>query len=533
VSNGPSDSYIVLRGTTYHYRRRVPSDVQAHTRTRWWKRSLKTGAKRQAEAAARKLASEHDALIARVRGRTPAEQHASLNAVLEDTRDEIIADPADKTALADHDHAAKVAAKIKETMFEAAKRQLAMLSEDERAAIEGTGGLQAFFTGTQDATSSIALDRMTVTLGKAVGADPQKAAELEAVLDVRATRIRKQRRTLAKLGLEPDNDEPDAPNDPRIKTAMLTWFQERKQGVDAVKRHKVAVNRFIELHGNIPVSTITKLMVKDFIKTIENLPDHRKLPASMRGGLTDPDSSIPRVSAPTVERHLISTKALLTFCVEQDWLTANPAAGLRAPKDTRPKAAQRRSFTREERNKVLAQAIEEGGENGDMAWLIRLGAYTGCRLEELAQLARSNVRHVDGIWVVEIDDLDGRNAKTEGSVRQIPLHPAIRDSFITWVHSGKSIRVFASFTAAKDGRYRDSVSGDFARLMDRAGLSDPRLVFHSFRHTLKREMSNARIDPDVRRLILGHAPRDAHDGYDGHSLEAIAEELAELPPLFD
>ena len=68
--------------------------------------------------------------------------------------------------------------------------------------------------------------------------------------------------------------------------------------------------------------------------------------------------------------------------------------------------------------------------------------------------------------------------------------------------------------------------------MDRAGLIDPRLVFHSLRHTLKREMSNARIDPDVRRIILGHAPKDAHDGYAGHSLGAVAEEFARLPALF-
>ena len=83
-----------------------------------------------------------------------------------------------------------------------------------------------------------------------------------------------------------------------------------------------------------------------------------------------------------------------------------------------------------------------------------------------------------------------------------------------------------------DGRYANKVSGDFARLMDRAGLSDPRLTFHSLRHTLKREMSNAGIDPDVRRAVLGHSPKDAHDGYAGASLWAVSRELAKLPALF-
>jgi integrase len=149
-----------------------------------------------------------------------------------------------------------------------------------------------------------------------------------------------------------------------------------------------------------------------------------------------------------------------------------------------------------------------------------------------AQLARTNVRQLDGLWVVDIDDLDGRNVKTAGSVKQLPLHPAIRDDFVKWVRSGTSKRVFPSFVADAEGRYANGISNNFGRLMDRAGLSDPRLVFHSLRHTLKREMSNARIDPDVRRAILGHAPKDAHDAYAGHSLEAIADEFARLPALF-
>ena len=161
------------------------------------------------------------------------------------------------------------------------------------------------------------------------------------------------------------------------------------------------------------------------------------------------------------------------------------------------------------------------------------GSVQACRLEELAQLARSNVRQIDGVWVIEVDDLDNRHVKNASSVKQVPLHPAIRDDFVAWVGKSTSPRVFQSFRADKHGRYANQVSGAIARLMDRAGLTDSRLVLHSLRHTLKREMSNAGIDPDVRREIMGHAQQDAHDGYAGHSLTAIAAEFARMPPLFD
>ena len=205
-----------------------------------------------------------------------------------------------------------------------------------------------------------------------------------------------------------------------------------------MKRHRVAIRRLVEMHGNVAVGDITKAMVRDYVKRIENLPDHRKLPTEMRGTLADPGADVPRVAAPTVERHLVSVKALLKFCVEMDWLTTNVATGLKAPKDTRPKASKRRSFTRTERNQLLARAIEEYGQQGDMTWLIKVAGYTGARLRELAQLARSNVRNVDGVWIIEVDDLDDdRSVKSVSSVKQIPLHPAIRDDFVTWAHAGR------------------------------------------------------------------------------------------------
>lgn len=46
-------------------------------------------------------------------------------------------------------------------------------------------------------------------------------------------------------------------------------------------------------------------------------------------------------------------------------------------------------------------------------------------------------------------------------------------------------------------------------------------------------MAPALVDPDCRRAILGHAPKDTHDEYlDGVNLTTVAKELAKVPPLF-
>ena len=45
-------------------------------------------------------------------------------------------------------------------------------------------------------------------------------------------------------------------------------------------------------------------------------------------------------------------------------------------------------------------------------------------------------------------------------------------------------------------------------------------------------MVNIGRRPSVRRVIMGHASNDAHDGYDGHSLEAVASEFGRLQPAW-
>ena len=72
--------YIVLRNRTFHYRRRVPDDVQSFVGARWWKVSLKTSERRPAEEKARALAVEHDRFIGDVRCKTLRQQHDELEA---------------------------------------------------------------------------------------------------------------------------------------------------------------------------------------------------------------------------------------------------------------------------------------------------------------------------------------------------------------------------------------------------------------------------------------------------------------------
>jgi integrase len=60
--------------------------------------------------------------------------------------------------------------------------------------------------------------------------------------------------------------------------------------------------------------------------------------------------------------------------------------------------------------------IQPSQQPGGAADLIAFGAYTGCRIEELAQL--KEVHFIDGAFKVE-------DSKSAAGIREVPLHPAL------------------------------------------------------------------------------------------------------------
>jgi hypothetical protein len=82
-------SHMVLRNSVYHYNRHVPEDVQPFERRRWWKESLKTGDKREAETRAREIAVRHDRLIAEIRSKPERQRLEELEKAALELRSKI------------------------------------------------------------------------------------------------------------------------------------------------------------------------------------------------------------------------------------------------------------------------------------------------------------------------------------------------------------------------------------------------------------------------------------------------------------
>jgi len=161
-------------------------------------------------------------------------------------------------------------------------------------------------------------------------------------------------------------------------------------------------------------------------------------------------------------------------------------------------------------------------------WVPLLALFYGARREELCQLAPEDVYeevYLDETgaeqraWVIRITDAgEGQKVKNAGSVRRVPVHAAL------------IARGFLAFAAARQGNARlffnrgpvthteeGAAFGKwFSQCLRRdCGITDPKLVFHSFRHAFKDHCRALLISEEVSDALSGHASSRVSRRYGG------------------
>lgn len=173
-------------------------------------------------------------------------------------------------------------------------------------------------------------------------------------------------------------------------------------------------------------------------------------------------------------------------------------------------------------------------------WLPILGYYTGCRLGELVQLAIEDVQDADGLNFLDINEkvllgTDEKSVKSVAGMRKVPVHPNLLElGFLDFVakrakQDKANVRLFKEIKFGADKQASTVYSKTFARLMNKVGLTDSRLVFHSWRHGVEDALRDAEVQPYIIDAIVGHADNTIGSKYGkGVSLAVMADAVAKM-----
>lgn len=301
------------------------------------------------------------------------------------------------------------------------------------------------------------------------------------------------------------------------------WAAERGPQTKTIDAHRAVARWFYERVGRKPVGSITRPDVLTF-----------------KTKLIEESTSIANLAV-----KLSRLRTLLQWAMDNGHATENAAAGVTVRNTVRA-SARRLEFDLPSLNAVFGSAVFTGGARptrgrGEAAyWLPLLALFTGARLEELAQLRTTDIEErtypdaegVDqrAIFILIREDEEAElKLKNAGSERLIPVHAELERlgllQFVENVREAGHPRLFHLLRANVYGRVSAKRGEWFGtHLRGACGVTDRRMVFHSFRHTFKQYARHSSIIEAVQRQLMGHSAGDTADeygsGYPVHRLVA-------------
>jgi integrase len=303
--------------------------------------------------------------------------------------------------------------------------------------------------------------------------------------------------------------ENSSEDNPPLSLVYERYFTERNLPKKTQGEWKLVLRRFTETAGcDLPVKSITTANVRAFKATL------------LQQAATGSTASKVRPLAPaTIQKSLNGLRAVLQWAKKEGYLSSNPADGITQLRTKDNGDDRRLPFSVEQVRAIL----DKLPETGYLRWLWIIGLYSGARLAEIAGLRREDLHEElaengkEGVLCFDIRPHEGRRLKNKASRRLVPVHPEILKLGFT----------VDCLPFKSDAHYYSRRVNPWLRKA--AGITDPRLSYHSARHTVKDRLRAARVPEPEQRALMGHGANGVADGYGlGFPMDVLAESMAKV-----
>jgi integrase len=331
---------------------------------------------------------------------------------------------------------------------------------------------------------------------------------------------------LFEAGAPPALPAPSATSGETVSQAATALFDamardgRRQTTVDG---HKLRVRAFVEACGDVPLASITRAMASDWLDRLSSKCSNRTRNA------------------------YAMTMALVIETARKRgrYQGENPFDGMKAEAG----GESYKPFTTEELQKLFAalpREVKPAKHSPETAlpWVALIAAYSGARLEEIAQLSAADIheQQANGATITVIDIHNGGNnaLKNKASARLIPVHSAlVRAGLLDYakaLRKGSALFPGLKRRESKGGKVGARLGELFRKKLVVLGLKRPGLVFHSLRHNAATALEQAAVSQTDAARVLGHSV--AGMSYGTYSsgpglkrLAAVVEEIQYEAPL--
>lgn len=309
---------------------------------------------------------------------------------------------------------------------------------------------------------------------------------------------------------------------------------------------------FKEIAGpDVPMSQVSQTHVRAFLGGLHDWPSNARKKAAYKDlsalqiiatvkRQRAKGETIAGLSDRTLGKHRDRLASFLNAQVTSGQIARSPLDGIKRQNASRSVAVlPRRPFRIEEIDQIfdLKNFLAWTQERPDRYWGTLLGAGTGARVNEIAQLYVQDVAEVSGIWGLHIRAIrKDQKLKNANSQRFIPLHPELlRAGFLTYIQDVTAAghdRVFPQLPWHQKAGYGDALGDQFRAYLTKLDMAQPGFGFHSFRHTASTRLVYAGIPNPIVAAITGHLaqlPGELGTYVQVPTLHARADAIALLP----
>jgi len=303
----------------------------------------------------------------------------------------------------------------------------------------------------------------------------------------------------------------------KVEELLIDWFG-RDRSVHSIPRDEW--RELFRLLPHVPASR-TK------IKAFKGLSLTRIIEAA--DAAAEP---IQRLSQKSCTDYVIHVQSLLNWASREELLPQNPAKGLNAPATARAGTAKK-PFTATQLQTLFAAppyapTPSELPEEGRY-WLPLIALFTGMRSGEIAQLGTTDIEEVDGVLCIRLTD--PKTLKTQGSVRDVPIHSELRRLGLHLLvrhrrEAGEPLLFPDVRPNGKEDRSSE-FSKVFRKMLNAVGLADPSLTLHSFRHTFAHALVAVQTPQAVAEALQGWGGRKPKNMFAHYGGRPPLRQLAE------
>ena len=253
----------------------------------------------------------------------------------------------------------------------------------------------------------------------------------------------------------------------------------------------------------------------------------RKLPANRKKspGLRDKtlaehleDTKHDKISITTVNHHLARLSGFFSWCVDGEYITANPVANMGLESDSKV-SEERETYSKEELEKIITSLQQKNlcAWSPYKLWIPLIMLYCGCRQNEACQLFVSDIVEQDGVLCFSFAENEetGARVKNVSSIRTTPIHPVLLQmGFLSYVEQRiksagvsdtRKIQLWPECKYDKMNGYAGAFRRFFERFNRKYITTNPKRTCYSLRHNFIDNLKQSEVSENVVSEIAGHS----------------------------